>query len=209
MSSSAQNSRQTQAQKGSATLPSYTFLGDATTGFYSSATGKAGFTTGGTLAVEFSSGGISSKIVVPTSPPTSLSIGYLEIPQNAQTGNYTLVLTDSGKHIYMAAAQAATTYTIPANSSVAYPIGTAITFINSSTNNMTIAITNDTLTLSPAGTTGSRTLARYGMATAIKVTSTCGTFLGRGSPDVRHPSNVCRNRIFRVLQHNLVQSGRL
>jgi hypothetical protein len=197
MSDAAQNSRQSQVQKGSATLPSYTFLGDSTTGFYSSATGKAGFTTGGTLAVEFSSGGIAAKIsgltvttttgtitvpngVVATFPPASANIGYLEIPQNAQTGNYTLVLTDSGKHIYMAAAQAATTYTIPANSSVAYPIGTAVTFVNSSTNNMTIAITTDTLTLSPAGTTGSRTLARYGMATAIKVTSTLWYISGTG-----------------------------
>ena len=197
MSSSAQNSRQTQAQKGSATLPSYTFLGDSTTGFYSSATGKVGFATGGTLAVEFSSGGVAAKIngltvttttgtitvpngVVATFPPASAYIGYLEIPQNAQTGNYTLVLADSGKHIYMAAAQAATIYTIPANSSVAYPIGTAVTFINSSTNNMIIAITTDTLTLSPAGTTGSRTLARYGIATAIKVTSTLWYISGTG-----------------------------
>ena len=197
MLNTAQNTRQIQAQKNSATLPSYTFLGDSTTGFYSSATGKVGFATGGALAVEFSSTGIAAKIngltvtattgtitvpngVVATFPPASANIGYLEIPQNAQTGNYTLVLADSGKHIYMAAAQAATIYTIPANSSVAFPVGTAITFINSSTNNMTIAITTDTLTLSPAGTTGSRTLARYGMATAIKVTSTLWYISGTG-----------------------------
>jgi len=107
-----------------------------------------------------------------TFPPASASVGYLGTPQNAQATNYTLVLADSGKQIYMAAAQAATTYTIPANSSVAFPVGTSVTFVNSSTNNMTISITTDTLTLSPAGTTGSRTLGRYGIATAVKVTST-------------------------------------
>jgi hypothetical protein len=115
-----------------------------------------------------------------TFPPASASVGYLGTPQNAQVTGYTLVLADSGKQIYMAAAQAATTYTIPANSSVAFPVGTSVTFVNSSTNNMTISITTDTLTLSPAGTTGSRTLAQYGIATAIKVTSTLWYISGTG-----------------------------
>jgi hypothetical protein len=115
-----------------------------------------------------------------TFPPASASVGYLGTPQNAQATNYTLVLDDSGKQIYMAAAQAATTYTIPANSSVAFPVGTSVTFVNSSTNNMTISITTDTLRLSPGGTTGSRTLAQYGIATAIKVTSTLWYISGTG-----------------------------
>jgi len=37
---------------------------------------------------------------------------------------------------------------------------------------ITIAITSDTLVLAGAGTTGSRTLAANGVATAIKMTST-------------------------------------
>jgi peptidoglycan hydrolase-like amidase len=45
---------------------------------------------------------------------------------------------------------------------------------------MTISITTDTLTLSPAGTGGSRTLAQYGIATAIKVTSTLWYISGTG-----------------------------
>ena len=112
-----------------------------------------------------------------TFPPASASIGYLEIPQNSQSGNYTLVLADSGKHIYTTALA---TITIPANSSVAFPIGTAVTFINSSASATTIAITTDTMNLSPAGTTGSRTLAQYGMATAVKVTSTVWYISGTG-----------------------------
>jgi len=100
-------------------------------------------------------------------------VGYISIPQNVQTGNYTLVLSDAGKHIYHANTTAAATYTIPANSSVAFPIGTAISFINMSANAVTIAITTDTLILSDvAGSTGSRTLATYGAATAVKVLST-------------------------------------
>jgi hypothetical protein len=63
---------------------------------------------------------------------------------------------------------------------VAYPIGTAITFINMAVANVTIAITTDTLTLSPAGTTGSRTLATNGSATCIKITSTSWLISGSG-----------------------------
>ena len=140
----------------------------------------AGGTTSKTLTVSNTLALAGTDGTTMTFPPASASVGYLGTPQNAQVTNYTLVLADSGKQIYMAAAQAATTYTIPANSSVPFPVGTAVTFVNSSTNNMTISITTDTLTLSPAGTSGSRTLAQYGIATAIKVTSTLWYISGTG-----------------------------
>lgn len=112
----------------------------------------------------------------------SSNLGYLNIPQNAQTGNYTLVIGDAGKHIYHAAgAGSGDTYTIPANASVAFAIGTAITFVNrDTTNSVSIAITSDTLTLAGIGSTGTRTLAAYGIATAIKVTSTEWMISGTG-----------------------------
>lgn len=109
------------------------------------------------------------------------NIGYLNIPQNSQSAAYTLVLSDAGKHIFHPSSDNnARTFTIPANSSVAYPIGTAITFINMSAANVTIAITSDTMYLSSAGTTGSRTLAQYGSATAVKITSTNWIISGSG-----------------------------
>jgi len=108
------------------------------------------------------------------------AVGYLTIPQNAQTGSYTLVLADSGKTIYHDVAAAAATYTIPANGSVAYALGTTVTFINMSTNAVTVAITTDTLYLAGSGTTGSRTLAQYGVATATKMTSTTWIISGSG-----------------------------
>jgi hypothetical protein len=109
-------------------------------------------------------------------------VGFRIIPQNNQSGAYTLVLADSGKHIFHPSADTtARTFTIPANSSVAYPIGTALTFINQNgAGVVTIAITTDTMRLSPAGTTGSRTLAANGSATAIKVTSTEWLISGSG-----------------------------
>jgi hypothetical protein len=109
------------------------------------------------------------------------SVGFRNIPQNSQSAAYTLVLGDAGKHIFHPSGDAnARTYTIPANSSVAYPIGTAITFINMTSQVVTIAITTDTMYLSSAGTTGSRSLAQYGSATAIKITSTNWLISGSG-----------------------------
>lgn len=108
------------------------------------------------------------------------AVGFRNIPQNAQTGSYTMVLADSGKHIFHAVGAGAATYTIPANGSVAYPIGTALTFVNLSSTSISIAITTDTMYLSNAGTTGTRTLGQYGSATAIKVTSTVWLISGSG-----------------------------
>jgi hypothetical protein len=109
------------------------------------------------------------------------AVGFRNIPQNSQSAAYTLVLADNGKHIFHPVGDNnARTFTIPANSSVAYPIGTAITFINMAAAAVTIAITTDTLTLSPAGTAGSRTLAQYGSATCIKITSTSWLISGSG-----------------------------
>jgi len=114
---------------------------------------------------------------------TAFDVGYRNIPQNAQSGSYTMVLADAGKHIYHASGDGAATYTIPAASSVAYPLGTAITFINLSATSVSIAITTDTMYLSNAGTTGTRTLAQYGSATAIKVSgvSSSGIWVISGS----------------------------
>ena len=65
------------------------------------------------------------------------------------------------------------TLTIPAASSVAYPVGTTLTFIaGPSSTSVAIAITTDTMYLAGTGTTGTRTLAAHGMATAVKVSGT-------------------------------------
>ena len=111
-------------------------------------------------------------------------VGFKNIPQLSKSANYTLVLTDAGKHIFHPVADNnARTFTIPAASSVAFPIGTAVTFINMAAAACTIAITTDVMNLSSAGTTGSRTLAQYGSATAIKVAglSSSGIWLISGS----------------------------
>jgi len=109
------------------------------------------------------------------------AVGFRNIPVNSQTAAYTTVLADSGKVIFHPSTDAnARTFTIDSNANVAYPLGTAITFINMTSQAVTIAITSDTMYLSSAGTTGSRTLAQYGSATAIKMTSTTWLISGSG-----------------------------
>lgn len=114
------------------------------------------------------------------STTSTTAVGYLDIPQNAQTGNYTLVIGDRGKHIYKASGGSGETITIPANASVAFPIGTVVVVINQGGGTLTIAITSDTLTQAETGDTGARVLADDGIATLIKVTSTAWMISGVG-----------------------------
>ena len=122
--------------------------------------------------VTISSGSVTGTVANATVTDSSGVVGFVGIPQNSQNGNYNVVVGDAGKHIFHPAGQAAATYTIPANSNVAFTVGSAITFINMSANAVTIAVTSDVMYLGSSGTTGSRTLAQYGVATAVKITST-------------------------------------
>ena len=109
------------------------------------------------------------------------SVGFRNIPVNSQSAAYTAVLADAGKVIFHPSTDAnARTFTIPANGSVAYPVGTAITFVNMTSQVVSIAITTDTMYLSSAGTTGTRSLAQYGSATALKITTTTWIISGSG-----------------------------
>ena len=110
------------------------------------------------------------------------AVGFRNTPINSQSAAYTLVLADSGKTIlHPSADTTARTFTIPANSSVAYPLGTVLTFVNQNgAGVVTIAITSDTMRLAGAGTTGSRTLAANGVATCVKLTSTEWIISGNG-----------------------------
>ncbi len=109
-------------------------------------------------------------------------VGTKHIAQNSKSTNYTCGLVDSGKHIFHPSSDtAARTFTIPSNASVAYDIGTALTFINANgAGDVTIAINTDTLRLIGDGTTGSRVLAANGLATALKVTDTEWVISGTG-----------------------------
>jgi len=131
-------------------------------------------TTSGNIELWHASDTTLSRVSAGKIAVEGVNVGNEGILQNSQSAAYTLVLADAWKHIYHPSADTtARTWTIPANASVAYPIGTAVTFINDTSGGViTIAITTDVMVLAGAGTTGSRTLAANGICTAVKMTET-------------------------------------
>lgn len=148
----------------------------ATSGVATTATAGTDYVAPGGALGTPSSGTLSNCTVDGTD-----SVGFRNAPVNSQSAAYTLVLADAGKVILHPSTDAnARTFTIPANASVAYAVGTVLTFVNMTSQVVTIAITSDTLYLAGTGTTGSRSLAQYGMATAVKLTSTTWLINGSG-----------------------------
>lgn len=147
------------------------------------ATGTLTIASGGTLITSGAFGLTltSTATTNATFPAGTNNIGYLEVPSNSQSAAYPIVLSDSGKSIDHPATDAnARTYTIPANGSIPFPVGTCISFSNMTSQVVTIAITTDTMYLAGVGTTGSRSLAQYGVATARKITATAWLISGTG-----------------------------
>jgi hypothetical protein len=136
--------------------------------------------TAGNIPV-YNGSGVLTSTGSPAAATTSTGasgFGYMGLPQNgATTGAYGIVAADAGTHIYSSATR---TITIPANATIPMPIGSTIVFIAGSGATVTIAITSDTMYLAGLGTTGSRTLAAFGMATAVKITSTSWIISGNG-----------------------------
>lgn len=125
--------------------------------------------------------GVTGPSGLGTTGPTGPS-GPTNLPPNIQSANYTLVLGDAGGMVvHPAADTTARTWTIPANISVAYVNGTALTFATEpGSGTITIAINTDTLVLAGVGSTGSRTLAPGGIATAVKMNSGLWLISGAG-----------------------------
>ncbi len=109
-------------------------------------------------------------------------VGYLDVPQNVQNSTYATVMSDRGKHIYHGSASAHT-HTIN-DATVNYPVGSALTFINQVGGGvLTIALqtTAANLIWANGGSTGNRSLAAAGMATAVKIIAgSPGTWLISG-----------------------------
>jgi hypothetical protein len=97
-----------------------------------------------------------------------------QIPQNAQTAAYTLVLADVGKHISITTGGV----TVPEN---IFAIGDNITIFNDSASDQTITQGSGT-TLRAGGSTatGNRTLAAYGVATILCVDADVFVITGTG-----------------------------
>lgn len=162
------------------------------------ATGTSGATLGllngnlaysGTIAhtglVTFSAGATFSGTVDYrlTATPTTLnddSIGFRGAPLNTQDATYTLVLQDSGKTVLHTSASAHT-WTIPPNSSVAYPLGTVIVLANIGSGVTTVARGSGVaLRISGTATDANRNIAQHGIASIFKVAADSWYISGTG-----------------------------
>lgn len=143
-------------------------------------TGAAVGTTDTQTLTNKTATGLATGSSVKDAGGTSWSIGFREVPQNAQSAAYTLVLGDNGKHIY-SLNSAAQTITVPPNGTVGFPLGTTITIVNNGASAITIA-QGSGVTICQAGTTstGNRTIAVRGVATLIKVETNIWFVSGTG-----------------------------
>ena len=95
-----------------------------------------------------------------------------KIIQNSQGSTYTLVASDSGKHIL-----ASGDVTIPNN---VFAAGDAVTIVNNTSGNLTLTASVSVLYNAADAATGNRTLATRGMATVLFGSATSAYISGAG-----------------------------
>ena len=91
---------------------------------------------------------------------------------NAQTASYTAVLADGNNTLVTLANASANTFTIPPNSSVAYPVGTILNFAQTGAGQTTFTQGSGvTITSNGATATAPKTRVQYSAATAIQTSA--------------------------------------
>ena len=114
------------------------------------------------------------------------TVGYVDVPQNIQSADYEPVITDMGKHIFHDSTTDHT-YNIPGS---VFAVGATLMIVNRGGGTGKVFIqckagSGENLTQAITGTTGNgatyrRTLAPYGVATAVKITATEWIISGTG-----------------------------
>lgn len=101
--------------------------------------------------------------------------GPATVPQNSQTTSYTVVSSDNGKYIDI------TTGGVTFATTTAFTAGQNVVIYNNSGSSQTVTQgASVTLRFAGTATTGNRTLAQYGIATAICVGSNTYVIAGTG-----------------------------
>jgi hypothetical protein len=116
-----------------------------------------------------------------TATVDSQRIGFRDIPLTQKNATYTLVAADAGKGFYKDNTTAYS-YTIPPNSSVAFPIGTVIQFLNLGSSNAITVVRGSGVACRLAGvsTNDDWEIAAYGEATIQKVGTDSWVIRGTG-----------------------------
>ena len=128
-----------------------------------------------TTSIELDTSGLSMFTLAGSGPAGPQGPqGASDIPQNSQTGAYTLVAGDNGKHINITTGGV----TIPSG---VFSAGNVVSIFNDSGSNQTITQGSSvTLRLAGTATTGNRTLAQYGLCTALCIASNDFVISGAG-----------------------------
>jgi hypothetical protein len=152
------------------TASSLTSVGTITTGVWNGTT--IAVANGGTGITSFGSG-VATFLATPTAANLasmvtdeigSGSLMFSELPTNAQSASYTLVLADKMKIVEMLVGSA-NNLTVPLNSSVAFPTGTQINIVQTGSGQTTVVATGG-VTINTATTLKLR--AQWSAATLIK-----------------------------------------
>lgn len=123
--------------------------------------------------------GTNGAIVTNNTSPAEF--GFKGEPINEQNGNYTLALTDAGKAVAKVSGASGETYTVPPNSSVAFPLGSIVVVHNRGGGTLTIAQGSGvTITEWGSATSGNKTLADDGKAILEKVATDTWMISGIG-----------------------------
>jgi hypothetical protein len=104
------------------------------------------------------------------------------VPQNAQTTDYTLQLSDAGKHIYYTQSSNTILY-IPTTSNVAFSNGTTIMIVSSTSSSANVTVSPNTgvsMYLAGNTTSASRNVTTYGVATLMQVAANTWFINGTG-----------------------------
>jgi hypothetical protein len=107
--------------------------------------------------------------------------GLVAFTLNSQTGTtYTLAATDQYQVLVITTNASTKTVSIPTDATYNFPVGTAVTFLNSGAGNLTInAVTPGTTTITSVGSTSaSPVVSQNKSAVAIKTAANAWTVLG-------------------------------
>lgn len=115
-------------------------------------------------------------------PPNGLQAGPIDNPPNIQNGNYQFSLIDRGFCVVKQTSGSAN-YTIPADSSVAFPVGAYINVAPTDASGSMSIVPASGVTLYMAGsraTTGTRTVVAGGLAAIMKMGANLWVISGAG-----------------------------
>ena len=107
--------------------------------------------------------------------------GLVAFTLNSQTGTtYTLASTDQYQVLVVTSNASAKTVSIPTDATYDFPVGTAISFLNTGAGNLTInAVTSGTTTVTSAGAVSAApTVGQYKSAVALKTAANAWTVIG-------------------------------